>query len=44
VARLLIFGSLLYIIEDVVDGLFRVVSCNSALDISEQFGVMFNGL
>jgi hypothetical protein len=40
----LIFRTLFNIIEDVVDGFFGVVSCDSVFDIGEEFGIMFNCL
>jgi len=44
VPRLVIFGALLNIVEDIVDRFFRVVSCDSIFDIGEKFGVVFSGL
>lgn len=40
----LVFRALLYEIQDVIDRLFGVVSGDSALDIGEEFAIMFNGL
>jgi hypothetical protein len=39
-----IFGTLLNVIKDIVDGLFGVVAGYGALDVGQEFGVMFNGL
>lgn len=41
---LLIFSSLFYEIQDIVDRLFGIVSGDGVLNVSEEFGVVFNGL
>jgi hypothetical protein len=41
---LLIFRALLDIIEDVINGFFRVVARNSVSDVGKQLGVMFDSL
>jgi hypothetical protein len=44
VPSLLIFGAFLNVVEDVVDGFFRIVSRDGASDIGEEFGIVFSGL
>jgi len=44
VPSLLIFGAFLNVVEDVVDGFFRIVSRDGAFDIGEEFGIVFSGL
>jgi hypothetical protein len=40
----LIFGTLFDVIEDIVDGLFRVVAGYGVFDIREELGIMFDCL
>jgi hypothetical protein len=41
---LFVFRPLFYVIQNVIDRLLGIVSCNSTLDICEEFGIMFDGL
>ena len=41
---LFVFGAFLNIVENIIDGFFRVVASYRTLNICQEFCIMFNGL